>query len=263
MTRKWNLISLLGAVWLSLNAAVAYSFDHTHKDFADTLSIYLVNGQVKYAELKAATESVPSHPFRRYLKSLQDVDRAQFDAFTVNEQKAFLINAYNSLTIKLILDHYPVGSIRDIGGVFSNPWKIEFFSLLGGDIKSLDPIEHEYLRPRYKDYRIHSAVNCASASCPELRSEPYLADKLDRQLDEQMARWLHDASRNKVDTAKRKMLLSKIFDWYRDDFVNYGGSVESVIEKHAGDVFTPAIASKFSTDYLPYSWQLNEYNGVK
>jgi len=208
-------------------------------------------------------EKTQDHPFQRYLKSLQGVDRAQFDAFTPKQQKAFLINAYNSLTIKLILDHFPVASIRDIGGLFGNPWKLEFFSLLGGAIKSLDPIEHEYLRPVYKDYRIHAAVNCASRSCPELRGEPYVAEHLDRQLDEQMARWLHDPSRNKVDRSSRKMLLSKIFDWYRDDFVNYGGSIDAVIQRHAGDVYASAIASKFATDYLPYSWQLNEYKSAR
>lgn len=263
MNNRFKFASILGSIWLALTAVTAFGFDHTHQDFGQTLSVYLVGGQVKYSELKAAVDSTPNHPFQRYLRALQEVDRAQFDAFTPNQQKAFLINAYNSLTIKLILDHYPVASIRDIGGVFSNPWKMEFFSLLSGDIKALDPIEHEFLRPRYKDYRIHAAVNCASRSCPELRAEPYVAEKLDRQLDEQMARWLHDPSRNQVDRGGRKILLSKIFDWYRDDFVAYGGSVDAVIQKHASDVFAGAIASKFSTDYLPYSWQLNEYKSAR
>ena len=102
---------------------------------------------------------------------------------------AFWINAYNAYTIRLVLDHYPVSSIKDIGSKIkipfvTTPWAAKFFSI-GGEKMSLDNIEHGTLRKNYNDPRIHFALVCASISCPRLRNEAYTAAALEKQLDDQ------------------------------------------------------------------------------
>lgn len=215
------------------------------------------DGRVRYRELKKSTAERKDHPFNLYIADLQQVSKADFDQWTRDEQKAFLLNAYNALTIRLILDHYPVKSIRDIGGLFKKPWDVEFFSLLGGAAKSLDPIEHQLLRPVYRDFRVHSAANCASMSCPVLRGEPYVASRLNEQLDDQMRRWLADSTRNQFGPTG-KIKISKIFDWYRSDFDAWGGGVTKVLTTFAPDTAKSAIQKSDDFQYLDYAWNLNE-----
>ncbi|MCB0363217.1 MAG: DUF547 domain-containing protein, partial [Bdellovibrionales bacterium] len=175
------------------------------------------------------------------------------------QKMAFLINAYNALTVKLILDHYPVKSIKKIGSFFSNPCKLEFFKLLDGKISSLDPIEHVWLRPKYKDYRIHAAVNCASISCPQLRNEAFIAERLEEQLNEQMGLWLQDKNRNEIEIKDKTFRASKIFDWYKDDFQSWGGGIWNVLKKHLKSSKLPQDIDSFEIDYLEYNWDLNEF----
>ncbi len=139
------------------------------------------------------------------------------------------------------------------------PWSIEFFSILEGKIKSLDPIEHAWLRPQFKDYRIHAAVNCASLSCPLLRNEAFSAERLDHQLDEQMTAWLDDKTRNQCDLSTGTASISQIFDWYEDDFLDWGGGVQQVFKKHSLGSCAKVIGSakKKQWKYLSYDWNLN------
>jgi Protein of unknown function, DUF547 len=133
---------------------------------------------------------------------------------------AFLINAYNAFTVELILTKYPgLASIKDLGSMFSSPWKPKWIPLLGGKV-SLDDIERGMLRERgrFDDPRVHFGVNCASIGCPPLREEAFVAERLDAQLDEQALRFMSDRTRNRFDAAARRLELSKIFDWYGDDF---------------------------------------------
>jgi hypothetical protein len=191
-------------------ALSAAAFDPTHKEWTEVLKKYQDSrGHMLYRQLKA--DLGPKHPFASYLSAIQALPKVEFEKWSEAQKKAFLINAYNALTVKLIVDHYPVKSIKKIGGLFTKPWTLEFFSLLGGEIKALDPIEHEWLRPKFKDYRIHAAVNCASVSCPPLRNEAFTADKLDSQLDSQMRSWLSDKDRNRLNGEKFE--ISKIFSW--------------------------------------------------
>ena len=171
---------------------------------------------------------------------------------------AFLINSYNAFTVKLVIDHYPVASIKKIGGMFTNPWGIEFFSLLEGRIKALDPIEHGNLRPKFKDYRIHAAVNCASVSCPPLRHEAYVGDRLDGQLEEQMRVWLADNTRNDFDGVNVTVKISKIFEWYKEDFDNWSEGVTSVLAKYAPTAAKAVLSKKPVIEYLDYDWALSD-----
>ena len=173
---------------------------------------------------------------------------------------AFLINAYNAFTVEKILTRYPdLKSIRDFGTVFGNPWKDKFFTLLGRE-SFLDQIEHETLRKpgAYNEVRVHYAVNCASIGCPMLREEAYTADRLDRQLDEQAARFLSDRSRNRF--AGGNLEVSKIFDWFKEDF----GVREQYFSKYArlladGPDAQKAVAEgRAPITFLEYDWSLND-----
>lgn len=150
-----------------------------------------------------------------------------------NEKMAFWINAYNAFTVKLIVDHYPVKSIKDIkkGIPFVNSvWDIAFIPM-GKEKIDLNYIEHTILRKEFKDPRIHAAINCASFSCPLLRNEAYTAVRLDEQLNDAMRRFVNDSQRNQLD--KSNIKISKIFSWFAGDFKLNGSSVVDYLNKYA------------------------------
>ncbi len=244
---------------LTLTGCLGWTFDHSHNLWKKVLESFQdAQGKMNYKGLKSEISKNPDqHTLNEYLKALSLVEEKEFKLWTVDQRKAFLINAYNALTVKLIIDHYPVSSIKKIGGFFSSPWKLEFFSLMGGKIKSLDPIEHKWLRPEFKDFRIHAAVNCASISCPRLRHEAYVPEKIEAQLNNQMEIWLGDAGRNEISTEGIK--LSKIFDWYKEDFARWGEGIPAVLKKYAK---VPDLAKinfvKTKIEFLDYNWDLNE-----
>ncbi len=241
-----------------LFSSIGFSqFDHEHKALTSVLSKYMDSkGLVKYKQLKKDTKASKSHQFNKYLNSIAAVSVNTYGTWNKNQKMAFLINAYNAFTVKLIINNYPVDSIKDIGSLFKKPWRVEFFNLLGGKIKALDPIEHTYLRPMYKDYRIHAAVNCASISCPPLRNEAFVASKLNKQLDEQMTAWLVDTTRNQF--SKKSIKISKIFSWYESDFAKWGKGVKNVLRRHLPDNLKGFVTEKIDIDYMGYSWDLNE-----
>lgn len=246
---------------LAITASVnLYGFSHDYPAWNRTLKSHLDGSSMVAYKSLAQTAKDPQSDFNQALKNLASVSYQQYQSFSADQQKAFLINAYNAYTLKLIVDHPDVASIKDIGGLFTKPWSIEFFSLLSGKIKSLDPIEHEWLRPKFKDYRIHAACNCASISCPTLRREAYTAAKLNQQLDEQMQLWIRDPARNQLAGATAK--ISKIFDWYESDF-SWGGSggVRAVLKKYASADNAKNLTEKTPIEYLDYNWQLNRSSG--
>lgn len=237
----------------------AFSFDHNHSSWTKILKTYQIDsGLVNYKKLKKDIAEKKDHLLSNYVSELQKVSFGEFDKWTKDEKMAFLINAYNALTVKLIVDHYPVSSIKKIGGFLGKPWSVEFFNLFDGKIKSLDPIEHDWLRPVYKDVRIHAAVNCASISCPALRNEAFVASRLDKQLTEQMKLWLSDPTRNQIDLASMTLTLSKIFDWYKDDFVNWSGGVVAVFNKYGPSPISEEASKQVKIKFLNYNWNLNE-----
>lgn len=146
---------------------------------------------------------------KAYLARLAQVQRAEFDRWPTATQLAFLINAYNAGTVDLVLSGYPtISSIKDLGSLFSSPWKKRFLPLLGKE-RTLDEIEHELIRGsgRYRDPRVHFAVNCASIGCPALRGEVYDSARLDAQLEDQARRFLSDRSRNRLEAGALLSLI--------------------------------------------------------
>jgi Protein of unknown function, DUF547 len=175
--------------------------------------------------------------------------------WSINEKKAYWINAYNAFTIKLICDHYPIVSIKDVqrGIPFvSDTWQIEFIHI-EGKTYNLNHIEHGILRPKFSDARIHAAINCASRSCPPLLNEAFVSEKLDSQLDTVMHRFINNKVRNKI-ISKEKAELSKIFTWFSTDFKKDTHTVINFINKFS----TIKLDEKAEITYLDYDWQLNK-----
>jgi hypothetical protein len=204
----------------------------------------------------------------RYLQSLSAVTPAQYAAWSKAQQYAFLANAYNAFTVEKVLTRYPdLKSIRDFGRVIGNPWKDEFFVLLGAK-RNLDWIEHETMRAPgvFDDPRVHVAVNCASIGCPMLGRDAFVAERLDAQLDDLFRRFMSDRSRNRYDPGAQAVELSQIFDWYRKDFEKgHRGfaSLQDVVARYA-DVLADGAAdqAKLRTKTVPirfveYDWRLN------
>ncbi len=164
-----------------------------------------------------------------------------------SEQLAFYINAYNILAISLIIDNRPLDSIRDIGSWFRPVWKRPA-GVLGGREVSLDEIEHKVLR-KMSEPRIHFAIVCASLSCPDLRPEAYRAEKLESQLEDQTIRFLSNSEKG-VKASSEGIQVSKIFDWFAEDFEPTGAG--AFVRRYLDVAGTGAV-----TGYLPYHWQLN------
>lgn len=258
------------ALALTLASGAALALDHAHAAWTALLQKHVryVEGgnasQVSYAGFmkdRAALKAV--------LEEYQKVTRAEFDRFSKPQQQAFLINAYNALTIEKILMRYPdIKSIRDFGNVFGNPWKDKFFTILG-ERASLDDIEHGILRKEgvYDEPRVHVAVVCASIGCPMLRNEAFIAGKLDAQLEDGMRRFLSDRKRNRYDPGSRKLEVSRIFDWYGKDFEKgHRGftSVKATLAKYADQLADKpedrAVVREQKADvaFLDYDWALND-----
>jgi hypothetical protein len=215
---KRLLLGFAGLLFATM--ASAQTFDHSHTAFTALLKKHVVvidggkTSKVKYADFKKDQPQL-----KTCLDSLSKVSEAEFKGWTKAQQMAFLINAYNGYTLELILQNYPVKSIKDIGGLFDDRWKRKFFKLFGQDF-SLDRIEHETLRKpgAYNEPRVHFAVNCASIGCPALREEAFTADKLATQLEEQTVRFLSDRTRNRY--AHGKLEVSMIFKWFKEDWTS-------------------------------------------
>ena len=167
---------------------------------------------------------------------------------TRQEKLAFYINAYNSLALKTVVDHWPVDSIKDVGNLIKPVWD-KSAGELGGKTVTLGQIEHTILRTMGEP-RIHLAIVCASVSCPDLRNEPYTAAALDRQLNEQAQRFLDNRGQG-LQIADGRIRISKIFDWFGKDFEQTGG-VEAFIRRYRPQL--PALP--LDAD-IAYDWAVN------
>ena len=261
-----RLIVLLA---VAAGPALGQGFDHAHPAWDGLVKKHVVltgggnASQVRYAEFAKDRAAL-----KVYLDALSGVSPAQFAAWPRAQQMAFLVNAYNAFTVELILANYPVKSIKDIGSdLFNNRWKKKFFKLLGED-SYLDRVEHEILRKpgSYDEPRLHFALNCASIGCPMLREEAYVAERLEAQLEQQAVRFLSDRSRNRMG-AQGRLELSKIFDWFKEDWSSgYQGiaSREKYFAKYAKLLSDDPAQQKLLAEgkapltFLDYDWTLND-----
>jgi len=262
---------LRGIVAAVLLAAVntALAFDQNHADWDALLKRHVIVAQ------NGASSRVDYSGFARdqgalqaYLDGLSAVTQTEYRGWTRELQLAFLVNAYNAYTVRLVLTRYPdLKSIKDIGSILQSPWKKEFFVLLGAP-RSLDGVEHGLLRApgAFDEPRIHFALNCAAVGCPMLRDEAYVAARLESQLEDGARRFLGDRRRNRYDPATGKLEVSRIFDWYKADFERSGngnGSVSQFLARYADMLADGAAAravvraGKAQIRYLDYDWSLN------
>jgi hypothetical protein len=237
----------------------AGALDHSHAQWDVLLKKHVVPvdggkaSRVRYAGMAADKAAL-----ERYLGELSAVKQAEFERWTREQQVAFLINAYNAFTVQKVLTRYPdLRSIWDFGKIFGNPFKDRFFVLLEKS-SSLDEIEHGILRKKYREPRVHFALNCASVGCPMLREEAYRAAGLEQQLSDQQSRFLSDRSRNRL--RGERLEVSRIFDWYGEDFrpleAYFARFASALADDAAGRELIRKHAAKIS--FLDYDWTLND-----
>lgn len=270
----WLPMAILGIV-LALALPQVSSADNevlpiSYADLAIVLSRFAdEKGRVDYAGLKADRVQLDA-----FVATVGDLDPARFDTWNSAEQMAFYINAYNALTLKAIVDHYPISrrvgrfpanSIRQIPGV----WDRLTFAVMGKK-RTLNDIEHKILRIKFSEPRIHFALVCAAVSCPPLRNEPYTGKLLDTQLADQANQFME--KRTNFHFEKGVVYLSSIFEWFGDDFVpafkteskfkGFSPSERAVLNfvhtYSTGETRTLLLNSNFSIKYEKYDWSLNE-----
>ena len=245
-------IGLLFGFWGCMQPPIDFSNKSqlpSHQLLDSLLTIHVENnGKVDYQGF--IKDSVH---FGRYLEQLK-LNPPDTNTWSREEQMAYWINAYNAFTIKLIIDNYPVKSIKDLNPTISVPfvnsiWDVKFIDL-GGKKFSLNNIEHDILRGHFKDARIHFAINCASISCPRLLNKAYFADSLDQVLDKQAVDFINDKTKNEISIEHIK--VSKIFLWFSGDFKKNGTLID-FLNRYA-DV---QIKKTAEVDYMAYNWLLN------
>ncbi|MGD1850531.1 MAG: DUF547 domain-containing protein [Cyanophyceae cyanobacterium] len=236
----------------------AFSYD----DYNEVLATYVnEKGEVDYGGLLENREALD-----RFNADLAAVSRETYDSWSEPEQIAFWINAYNSLTLQAIIDNYPVESIRGINGVWD---RLEFTVL--GEKMTLNNVEHDVLRVDFNEPRLHMAIVCASIGCPFLRTEAFVGDRLDQQLEEQTLEFLSDDRHFTLNKESNEVGVSSIFKWFGDDFKKTYGtetgfeghndkdrSVLNFIAQHLGSENQSYLKdSKYRLKHLNYDWNLN------
>lgn len=276
--RLFSIASILSltfifAIPIFTKAPKAQSF--SYDGYAYVLINYIdIDGMVNYRGLKSDRAKLDE-----FTKSLGDVHEKDFVRWSDNEKIVFWINAYNALTLKVIIDNYPIkpsffasfiypiNSIRQIPGV----WDEIRFPVMGR-MMTLEDIEHRRLRSDFNEPRIHFAIVCASRGCSPLRNMPYSADKLDSELDGQVDKFLGKKNKFRIDSSKKAIYLSPIFKWFAEDFIKkygenkifskYGerdGAVINFISQHISRQKLLLLKNReYDVEYLDYDWSLNE-----
>jgi len=245
---------------LTAGAVSAQGFDQTHAAWSALLKKHVVLISDGRASQRDYAGMAKDHAaLEAYLQALSGVPQVAFERWPKAQRMAFLINAYNAFTVEKILKRYPdIESIWDFGKIFGNPFKDEFFSLFGRPF-SLDGIEHGML---------------ASIGCPMLREEAYVAARLDAQLEEQAVRFLSDRSRNRYDPAQGALAVSKIFDWFKEDwqrgYRGFDGKTPPIASRAEYFARYAALLADAPADqariregraplgFLEYDWRLND-----
>ncbi len=265
---------LSAASWAQADAG----FDHQHRQLDQLLRTYVDDqGFVDYQGLLENQEQLAA-----YEQALQGVDADSFSSWPEAQRLAFWINAYNAFTLRAIVDNYPIkrrGSLKGIFGpknsILQIPgvWK-ELEWQAAGQTVTLDEIEHEILRVKFEEPRIHFAIVCASISCPNLRNEAFIAAQIDTQLDEQLHSFIADMDKGvSIDADRKRIKLSKIFSWFGEDFDVPGNNNELFSRRSDDEAAVLRYLARYlpqgeplellrsgdaRVSYLEYDWNLNE-----
>ena len=242
-------------VFALLSTPSAFAFDFSTWD--GLLKKYVVPKTINGVYLNAVDYKKLGKD-QAWMTLVKDLEKVSISSLKTREEKlTFWINVYNIMAAKMVLDHYPVDSIKDAGSLFTAVWKKEV-GVVAGKKRTLNEIEHEILR-KMGEPRIHVAIVCASVSCPDLRIEAYTVENLDEQLADQMKLFLTNAQKGlRVDVKKGRIYMSSIFKWFAEDFEPKGG-VRKFLAPYADETSMAALKNnKLSVYYLDYDWDLNK-----
>lgn len=250
-------VRMLALVVLGLGAGglhAADSFDPSHALWGRVLSNHVAQALVDYTGLRARPAELDA-----YLEAVAAVPQAEFKRWRREDRLALLLNLYNAQTLRLIIDHYPLASIRSIGVLPGAAWRLRVVRF-GGGVISLDHLEHQIIRKQYDEPRIHFALVCAAKGCPPLRAQPYVGARLDSQLEDQARRFLADSAKNRFEPESGTLWLSPIFEWYQDDF-NRAGTLADYARRYlpGGAVRAMEKAERIKVRFTDYDWSLNEW----
>lgn len=229
--------------------------DAAYEAYAGVLGRYVESGRVDYA--RWIYDNPPG-----WTSFLDWLAEARPDAWSVDDQRAFWINAYNARVIAGVLERYPIESVRDVG-IFGGRLR-GFFGRrehpVAGEERTLDEIENEILlSDALWDSRIHWALACGAMGCPWLRPEPYSGAQLDTQLDFQARTYLNGPSGHRIDPEKRRLYLTRIFEWHEEDFERAAGTVTEYARRYlTGAALEAASDDTFETRFLDHDWELND-----
>jgi hypothetical protein len=268
-----KILSYLFATVLLMVPSIVQAFDHQHPILTQVLSdVVQLSPDKKQTRVDYGLLNKQPEQLNQYLTALSLVKKSEYELWTGNEQLSFLINAYNGFTLQLINQNYAkfengkAESIKDLGSFFSSPWKKSFFTLLD-EKRSLDDVEHNMIRVWFERPLIHAAVVCAAVSCPPLRNQAFVANKLEQQLDDQMRQFLSDDQNNTISLSDKRVKLSSIFKWYAEDFEKGQqgfNSLNDLIKAYQADIADDPQQliwlqkQDFKISYLDYDWRLND-----
>lgn len=234
---KFNLVLLFLTTMLTGANAQIETYDNLLKNHVTP------DGVVDYKEIKNNADHL-----QKYIDYL--VETSPSKDWSSARKKAFWINAYNAYTLKIIIENYPVSSILKIKKGGKDAWNQDF-AIVGGDKYTLNHIEHEILRKDFSDPRIHVGVNCASFSCPPLANFAFTEENVEASLEVLMKKFINDPQRNVI--TEKKLKLSKIFEWFQEDFTKSQSLLDYV--KKYSDV---SVHKKAKIRFAEYNWNLNE-----
>ncbi len=247
----FTLSFFLVLVWAS--PALSFNFsswDGIVKKYVKPTTIDGVNlNGVNYSALKKDSD------FKKLVSSLEKFSPSNLKA--KEEKLVFWINVYNIMAVKMILDNYPLDSIKDAGSLLTSVWK-KPVGIVGGKERTLNEIEHEILR-KMGEPRIHVAIVCASVSCPDLRAEAYTVENLNEQLEDQVRKFLTNPTKGlRLDKSDQEVHISSIFDWFEEDFDSQGG-VLKFIQRYSPEAVQKELSKKkYDIEHLNYNWDLNK-----
>jgi hypothetical protein len=243
----------------SLLSSPMNKFDHSHKEFTSLLEIIVYkNNEHNLVNYKKLKKDTTLKKLNNYLNDLSLVSQETFnEKFSHNQRLSFLINSYNAWTLKLITENYPLKSIKHLGIPFYGPWLKRFIHLFNSKI-SLKHLEDDLIRKNFKTPLIHFALNCASISCPEINKIAYNDKNIQEQLEKQTIKFINNKKLNKVDVKEKIIYISKIFEWYKNDFEQNGKDLRSFFLKYLKYKNKNIQLNNFKIKHIEYDWNLNE-----
>lgn len=248
----WLLVLSLSLAILTGSAsaqASAEEINNIHKSYDILLQLYVTDDRFDYDRIWDNEEDMQR--LAQYIDTLETMNPSDWSK---DDALAYWINLYNAATIELVLKNYPIKSIKDIGGFMrKSPWNRKVVTVAGREM-TLNDIENN-IRAQFQDARVHFALNNATISCPPLSSRAYLGESLDNQLEAACFMVLNDERWVKI--TDREILVSKIFEWYKNDFIESAGSIREFIAQYREEDRESIMDTVRQLKYMNYNWDLN------